>query len=127
MSSFAYHKGRPHVPVFLIFATERRPFLPLLDSAADYSLFHEADAALLGLDWSKGRAQTLSGANGASFQAREFLVTMEIAGHRFPVRVSFAAGIPLEEHRLLGRRGVFEHFAITIREREGIVDLIPAA
>lgn len=52
-------------------------------------------------------------------------VSLEIAGRRFPARVSFAENISLKDGRLLGSGDVFHEFRVLISEREQVVDLTP--
>lgn len=119
MSNFAYEKNRPKIPVKLRYGPNKMIISALLDTAADVSMFHRADAPLLGLKWEDGVERTVENSDGSLFRIREFTIEMEVADRRFPARVQFADG--KSEFRLLGRADVFRHFRITIDEAEQLV------
>ena len=123
MSSFAYDKNRPKVPVILRYGTNQVRISALLDTAADVSMFHRADVPLLGLKWEDGIERAVENSDGSLFRIREFTLEVEVAECRFPARVQFADG--KSEFRLLGRADVFRHFRITIDEAEQLVSFEP--
>lgn len=120
MLSYAYDKNRPYVPVILWNGYRKVRSSPLLDSGADLSIFHKADAIALGLDWTSGKETTAENPDGSLFRTREFRIELEVADVRFPARVLFADSA--SDGRLLGRADVFQHFRITIDERALRVD-----
>jgi len=122
---FSYYKGRPHLPVILEYGNRRERSLPLLDSGADFSIFHRGVLDSLGLDWNQGSIRSFDNADGSSFVVREFRLSLEIEGMRFPVRICFGDDLSLRERPLLGRADVFEKFQVTICEQEGYIELTP--
>jgi len=120
---FPYFEDRPHVPVSLINGTQRIRVLPLLDSGADFSIFYKSDAIRLGLDWESGDETTFNNADGNSFLVKKFKISIEIEGVViFPAEIFFMENAK-NSMPLLGRKGVFEHFEIVIREKEKVVEL----
>ncbi len=120
MLSYAYDKNRPYVPVILWHGDRKVRSLPLLDSGADLSIFHKADAIALGLDWNSGKEINAENPDGSLFRTREFQIELEVADVRFPARALFADSA--SDSRLLGRGDVFRHFRITIDEKALRVD-----
>ena len=112
---FPYFEDRPHIPVTLEKNGKRARFIPLLDSGADYSVFSQADAMRLGLDWSDGREINFSNADGTFFTAKVFELVVDIEGFKFPARICFVADSPTSIP-LLGRLDIFQHFSIMIDE-----------
>lgn len=119
---FPYFEDRPHIPITLVYKKTRRRFLPLLDSGADFSVFHKADAMRLGLNWKEGKAIELENADGTSFKAKEFKLQLEIERLKFKVSVCFVDK-PGTTMPLLGRKDIFKHFKITINESQKEVTL----
>lgn len=119
---FPYFENRPHIPIRIRFNDKKLRFLPLLDTGADYALFYKSDAIRLGLNWSKGKKIKLDNADGSPFHAKQFNLEIDIEGFTFEAQICF-----VENDRsampLLGRAGIFEHFKITIHEREKYVEL----
>lgn len=118
---FPYFEDRPHIPLVLEYEGKRARFLPLLDTGADFSVFYKADALRLGLDWEKGIAMDLDNADGSPFRAKQFTLKIEIEGYAFNGKMCFVdskkSAMPL-----LGRRDIFKHFDILIREEKGYVE-----
>lgn len=118
---FPYFKGRPHIPLTIESTHERKRFLPVLDSGADFSVFYKSDALRLGLNWEEGESIQLLNADETVFWAKQFLLTVNIEGHQIPTKISFVdsnkTGTPL-----LGRHNVFKQFKILINEKEEFVE-----
>lgn len=125
MMRFPYYKGRPHVPVIIEYGNYRERALPLLDSGADFSIFHRGVLENLGLDWNQGTPKNFDNADGSSFGVREFRLSLEIEQIRFPARVCFSEDPSLSERPLLGRADVFGQFQITICEQDEYIELNP--
>lgn len=125
MLRFPYYKGRPHIPLILEYGSNRERALPLLDSGADFSIFHRSVLDSLGLDWHQGLERRFDNADGSSFIVREFRLSVDVEGVRFPARICFADDSSLSERPLLGRADFFEHFRITVCEREQFAELTP--
>lgn len=125
MQRYPYFQGRPHLPLILEYGNSQERFLPLLDSGADFSIFHRSALGILGLDWDHGAQRHYDNADGSSFLAREFVLSVEVGGIRFPARISFADDPSLRVRPLLGRTDIFEKFRIVFCEQEQYVELQP--
>lgn len=125
MSRFPYYKGRPHIPLILEYGNRERRILPLLDSGADFSIFHRQTLEALGLEWLQGKKRMLDNADGSVFEAREFRLSVNSDGLRFPARICFADEPTLLALPLLGRMDIFDKFMITVCEHDQYVDMRP--
>ncbi len=123
--SFPYYQNRPHVPIVLEYGNRRQRALPLLDSGADYSLFHKQFALDLGLTWSEGEQRSFDTAYTTNLAVREFQLSLDLEGSRFPAPVCFAEIPDLFHRPLLGRAGIFDKFRITFSEQEQLVEIEP--
>ncbi len=119
---FPYFEQRPHIPLILEHQGKRIRVLPLLDTGADFSIFYKPDAIRLGLNWKRGKKIELANADGSSFKAKEFTLTVVIENYEFKARICFCDNNSFAMP-LLGRRDIFNKFIITIDDREGYVRL----
>ena len=97
-----------------------RYFRFLIDSGADYTLISQKDAFLLGINYKKIRRKEIKVelANSSSVSAKkiELLLSIENLEFKIPVLI-----FKKEVDSLLGRKGVFDLFDITFKEREGFI------
>ena len=98
-----------------------------MDSGADFSIFHRSVLDLLGIDRKQGKLRRVDNADGTTFEVQELLLSVELAGVRFPARICFAENPALTEFPLLGRLDIFDKFRITFCEQEQYVELQPYA
>lgn len=96
-------------------------FQPYIDSGADITLLSQSTGKLIGLkeDGPDQKKSTLGGISGG-IPVIYTTVTMSIDNHEFTAKVAWAQvpGVP----PLLGRADVFEHFKITFKEKDGVIE-----
>jgi hypothetical protein len=119
---FPYFEDRPHIPITVEHKGKITRFLPLLDSGADFSVFHKTDALRIGLDWSKGEQIKLENADGTSFKAKQFRLNLTIESYTFRARLCFV-GNKVPSMPLMGRKDIFKHFKVIIDDSENCVEL----
>ena len=88
-------------------------FLMYVDSGAFTSVLTLADATDLGLNLEKGKHIDLQGVGG-SVSAYLHPVEIKIANKTLKIEVAFSTSY--ETPRLLGRKGVFNHFTICFND-----------
>ena len=97
--------------------TSARYFEFLIDSGADYTLIPKSAATMLGVDYNKIPKQKtkIETANLQSIQAKktELLFIINKTKLKIPVLICEE-----EVECLLGRKGIFENFNITFKEKE---------
>ena len=124
--TFTYIKNRPMLMAKLgNDKSSARYFEFLIDSGADYTLIPKSAATILGVDYDKipNQKTKIETANLQSIRAKktELLFIMSNIKFKIPVLICEA-----EVECLLGRKGIFENFDITFKEkdREVIFDKI---
>lgn len=103
-----------------------RPVLSLVDSGADYCLFHSSVGDELGIDLKTGWAKEFGGiAAGQSVQA--YMHTMEIEIQGFGGRVEIEAGFADSDAigGLLGGIGFFDNYKVTLEKYKGRIQIEP--
>jgi len=99
--------------------------LPYIDSGADVTLIPKSIGEALGLSLEPGDVQELSGVGEGRVAVAFKTVRMGIGEHNFDCRIAWA--LIEEVPPLLGRKDVFDRFAVLFREWEGKVLLTPKA
>jgi len=100
-------------------------FFPYIDSGADMTLIPRSIGEALGFKLEPGDVQELSGIGEGRVAVAFKTARMSIGEHSFDCRIAWA--LIEEVPPLLGRKDVFDRFAVLFREWEGKVFLIPKA
>jgi predicted aspartyl protease len=112
--------SRPYLLVTLFYGTNKRPVLSLVDSGADYCLFHSSVADELGIDLESGWIKEFGGiAAGEPVQAYMHTIQIEIQG--FGERVEIEAGFADSDAigGLLGGVGFLDNYKVTLEKYKG--------
>lgn len=115
---FPYRKDRPALTARLCVPGNRaRYFDFLIDSGADITLIPSSDAMILGLKYSaiEGEEIEVEVANMTILHTKRVGLDITIEDDTFRIPVLVAKE---EVERLLGRKGVFDKFDITFREKD---------
>jgi len=118
-----YIKDRPMVMVKLGLPGKRARFFEMLiDSGADHTLISKSDAAVLGLDYEKIRSNetTHTSANLSPIHGKmaKMLITLIVSKDK-EIEFEIPVFVTREEVEcLIGRKGVFDRFEITFKEKE---------
>lgn len=100
--------------------------LALVDSGADYCLFHSSVADELGIDLKRGWVKDFAGiAAGQIVQAYMHTIQLEVQGcdKRFEIEAGFADSDAIGG--LLGGIGFFDNFKITLEKYKGRFQIEP--
>ena len=93
-----------------------------LDSGALYSVFRLELLRRLGLEPQQGKRRYLVVGDGSFIPVSIFKLWIEIVGERFVAEIAFSDRLGIG-FNLIGRKGIFEHFAeIIFRERRREVE-----
>ncbi|SRR6266446_5260734 len=112
--------SRPYLLVTLYYGTNKRPVLSLVDSGADYCLFHSSVASELGIELKGGWLKEFGGiATGEPVQAYMHTIQIEIQG--FAERVEIEAGFADSDSigGLLGGVGFLDNYKVTLEKYKG--------
>lgn len=113
-------KFGPIVPV--VIRGKHRPVLfdAFVDSGADYSVFHEKVAVLLGLKLISGKKKIVTVGDGDEMIIYLHTVDVNFAGFAFKASVAFSPGLGAG-FNLLGRETFFEKFQFCFNDRDKIL------
>ena len=111
----------PVVDIALWYRKRRLNTRALVDSGAAVSVFDIEMAQHLGVRLNQAAGETIEGIGGKA-TAYPGNVSIEIGDQSFPLRVYFAAGVPIN---LLGRSDFFQHFLVLFDEPHHQLELTP--
>lgn len=112
--------SRPYLRVRLFYGSGHKDVLSLVDSGADYCLFHSSVADELGIDLRTGWPKEFGGiAAGEPVQAYVHAVQMQIEGFTERVEIEAAFADPDAIGGLLGQAGFFDNYKVTIERYKG--------
>lgn len=115
---------RPYLALNLIARPKSLRCYALIDSGADDNVFPSSFAEQLGLDVTKGRHYSFSGAGSVGQDAFFFEIDIEILGiTRFSSPVGFSPALNKWGHGLLGQNGFFDRFPVEFDLPNGLFAL----
>lgn len=114
---------RPMIPLILLYQRKYVQFEALIDSGADYNIFHADIAIYLGITLKKGSKRKLSGIGGKVITGYEHQITLRLRDFAYHAPVTFSADIPVNTLAVLGNKGFFDRFVITLNYREKVISL----
>jgi len=115
--AFPDHKQaqRPVIPITVKYKEKEIDYLALIDSGADFCIFHGEIGEYLGIDIKLGKKLEFFGVTGQKEAAYFHEITICIGGHD---RKCYCGFSELDNRRLpygiLGQRGFFDVFKITM-------------
>jgi len=106
---------RPIIPVEVKHKKKAVKYLTLIDSGADFNIFHAGVAEILDIDYKEVKKQKLSGISGKSsfFFGYPIATTLAIDNYFFDTIVFFSEEISDNGFGILGQEGFFNHFKIS--------------
>ena len=114
---------RPLIPITLIYQKRFAQTAALLDSGADYNLFHGDVATYLGITLTSGTKRRIQGIKG-SIYGYEHKISLRVDTHTYKTSIIFSNQIPDNALAVLGNTGFFDHFSVEFNYPQKIT-LIP--
>ena len=117
--SFKYKQAglwyRPIIPVTLYYKNREVTYLALIDSGADFSIFHSDLVDILGIDLSKLKKITFAGISktGKPCQGSFVELSLGVGENIVKTMVVFSDDISDEGYGILGQQGFFNMFRVT--------------
>lgn len=105
---------KPVIPVTLSVGGSRSTmYAALIDSGADFSIFHAEIAEYLGIDVRSGKREMFGGIQGRG-GSEAFLhpVTLSIGGWDYKTTIGFSYDIAKHGYGILGQKGFFDIFVV---------------
>lgn len=98
-------------------------YLVLIDSGADYCIFHASIGEQLGLDIKSGKLLTFFGTSGEPQKAYFHEVTFKIGGWVHTCEVGFSYDMEKLAYGLLGQDGFFNKWVVKFEYQKENIDL----
>lgn len=110
---FGHSLLKPIIPIEICFKDKKVQYLALIDSGADFCIFHGEIGTYLGLDVKKGIPMVFSGIQGNS-GSKAYLheVKLTIGGKEYQTIVGFSFDISPRGFGVLGQKGFFDIFTV---------------
>lgn len=116
--------SRPVIPIRVGCGRLQVAYEALLDSGADFSIFHAEIGEAIGLAVRKGRPVTFAGVGGGTCRGYRHRVWLEIGTWRAQCGLVFAYGLNMP-YGLLGQADVFRRFVVTFVKSSGWIEIKP--
>ena len=125
-SKFHYQKFgpfyRPLIPITIQYKKVKIDYLALLDSGADFNIFHADLAEILGIDLSKLETTSFGGIQkGRGGVGHYSAFKLGIDKHYFDAPVGFSNDISPDGYGILGQQGFFDHFRIIFEHDKKLI------
>lgn len=114
---------RPVIQIDFYSSNGKFGYLVLIDSGADYCIFHAKIGELLGLDIKSGKPLTFYGTSGQPQIAYFHKVTFKIGGIEHRCEVGFSYDMEKLAYGLLGQDGFFDKWSIKFEYNKENIEL----
>ena len=115
--------SRPVVPIALINGSQRVRYLALIDSGADYCIFHAEVGEQIGLQIESGKRLSFFGSGGQEQFAFFHEIKLEIGGHEVTCFAGFSHELQTLPYGILGQVGFFDKFKIAFDYQKDKMEL----
>ena len=116
---------RPVIDIRLLWNSQSAQYRVLIDSGADYCVFHSEIADVLGIPLKKGKKMTFYGTGGTPQIAYFHNIQIEIGGWPMGLYCGFSSDMESLPYGLLGQTGFFDHFKIEFDYTNKRIELKP--
>jgi len=115
---------RPIIPITLKNGKKIINYLALVDSGADFNVFHKEIAELLGVNLKNLPETEFSGIKkNANAIAKYTAIEIGINGYFFSVPVLFSDSISASGYGIVGQQGFFDKFKVRFDYKKGDIEL----
>lgn len=116
---------RPVILVTLEHQGQKQRYRALVDSGADFCIFHSLVGELLGLAVEQGKEASFGGIGGGGMRAYFHTVKVYFGDYAYDLYCGFTRDIPPEGYGILGQVGFFDHFKVTLDNQQEEIEVIP--
>lgn len=95
---------RPVIPIILEYQDKKVGYKALIDSGADYNIFHTQVREILGLEIKFGKREIFGGISGEKLTAYFHFINAEIGGWKYKLYCGFSYDIPPFGYGVLGQK-----------------------
>jgi hypothetical protein len=112
---FGSYVLKPVIPVRIACGEVSLQYQALVDSGADFSIFHSEIGEALGLNISDGLKLNFGGVQKDILSgAYLHMITLVIGGCKFKTMAAFSSDISKKSYGVLGQRGFFDLFSVKL-------------
>lgn len=113
---------RPLIPITIQYNKIKLNYLALLDSGADFNIFHADLADILGIDLSKLKTTSFGGIQrGTESKGHYSAFKLGVEDFSFNAPVVFSRDISPDGYGILGQQGFFDHFKVTFEHKKRLI------
>lgn len=116
---------RPVIDIRLLWNSQSTQYRVLIDSGADFCIFHSDVAAVLGIPIARGKKMIFYGTSGTPQVAYFHNIKMEIGGWPMELYCGFSPDMNSLPYGLLGQTGFFDRFKIEFDYKNKRIELKP--
>jgi hypothetical protein len=115
---------RPIIPVYLFNNKKIIGYEAIMDSGADFNIFHSEIADILGINYKKGHKRRLFGLSSQKIKGYEHEVEIKIQGFgKYKTKIIFSNQIPVNSFGVLGNIGFFNHYNVNFKYNEKLISI----
>jgi hypothetical protein len=103
---------KPIIPIYLFYKNSFIRLEALIDSGADFCVFHSEIADVLGIRWNKGHAHNFVGITGEKGKVYFHQVRIKIGNWGKSMTCGFSQDLSEYSYGILGQEGFFENFGV---------------
>ncbi len=115
---------RPVILITLEYQGQKRNYRALIDSGADFTIFHSLIGELLGIDIESGKEAYFGGVGGSGMRAYFHTITAQVGEHSYRLYCGFSQDIPADGYGILGQVGFFDQFKVTLDHQQEEIEVI---
>lgn len=116
---------RPVIDIRLLWNGQSTQYRVLIDSGADYCIFHSDVADVLGIPLTQGKKMTFYGTGGLPQVAYFHDIQVEVAGWPLNLYCGFSPEMKSLPYGILGQTGFFDKFKIEFDYQNKRIELKP--
>ena len=116
---------RPIIRTVIYHKEKSEKYLVLIDSGADYCIFHAQLGEILDIDVKSGKKTDFFGIGGVKQEAYFHSIILKVGGWKYDCYAGFSYDIEKLPYGLLGQAGFFNLFVICFDYTNGVIELKP--
>lgn len=116
---------RPVIDILLMFGDKSIEYEALIDSGADFCIFHAEMANILGIGVDQGKRMTFHGTGGTPQTAYFHQIQIKIGGRPMDLYCGFSYDMQSLPYGLLGQTGFFDKFKVEFDYQNKRIEIKP--
>lgn len=114
---------KPIIPVCLFYKNSFVKIEALIDSGADFCVFHSEIAEILGIKWQKGHAHDFLGITGEHGKVYFHTIKIKIGTSTKEISCGFSKNLSEYSYGILGQEGFFENFKVNFSLKNETIEI----